>query len=271
MHPVSDFKGGIRPVPGRLILPLIAVAMLALSGCANTQLKSHTEQITSTTQVQMVKVNVRELQSDGVAFLTPSSITGQEEDRQALALAFTEKMRAARPDLRCLTLAETISAINRAGLAAEYKRMFEDARLTGIFDRETLNKVAGATGARYLVQLKLGGFRQEAKGRWGMLGIRMLETKATTIRLFLQMWDSRDGAVVWEGSQELTIAHESLAEDSISLQKAVEASAHEFLSRFPPTALADSADSEKAGPPARSTQSPSPDAPAAVHVSAQLQ
>jgi len=211
-----------------------------LSGCANTPLKSHTEQITSSTQVQTARISMRDLQGGGIAFITPGSITGQEEDRQALALAFTEKMRAARPDLRCVTLSETISAINRAGLASEYKRMFEDSRLTGVFDREMLRKVADVTGARYLVQLKLGGFRQEAKGRWGMLGIRLLETKATTIRLFMQMWDGRDGAVVWEGSQELTIAYESIAEESISMQKAVEASARELLIKLPAAALADS-------------------------------
>jgi hypothetical protein len=120
---------------------------------------------------------------------------------------------------------------HRAGLTAEYKRMFEDSRLTGIFDRETLQKVARATGARYLAQLKLGGFRQESKGRRGTLGLRMLETKSANIRLFLQIWDSQDGSVVWEGSQELTLAYESLAEEAVSLQRAVEASAREFVAR----------------------------------------
>jgi len=250
---------------------LAAVASLALlSGCANTPLKSHTEQITSSTQVQTARVSMRDLQGGGIAFITPGSITGQEEDRQALALAFTEKMRAARPDLRCVTLSETISAINRAGLASEYKRMFEDSRLTGVFDREMLKKVADVTGARYLVQLKLGGFRQEAKGRWGLLGIRLLETKATTIRLFMQMWDGRDGAVVWEGSQELTIAYESIAEESISMQKAVEASARELLIKLPEAALADST-SPGPSPGGEALPSSSPGArPLPIQASAQV-
>jgi hypothetical protein len=209
-----------------------AIVMLLSSGCANN-IRSNTEQRNSTTQVQTISLTAKDLQAAGIAFITPSSITGQEEDRQALALAFTEEMRTSRPDLRCVTLSETLSAINRAGLTAEYRRMYEDSRLTGIFDRETLQKVSRLTGTRYLAQLKLGGFHQESKGRWGMLGIRMLETKSTAIRLFLQIWDSQDGAVVWEGSQELTIAHESLAEDPVSLQKAVEASAREVLARLP--------------------------------------
>ena len=213
----------------------LGLALLS-SGCATDRIRSSTEQIHSSTHAPALGLTGKDLQA-GVAFITPSSITGQEEDRQTLALAFAEKLRSSRPDLRCVTLPETLSAINRAGLSGEYKRMFEDSRLTGMFERETLQKVARATGVRYLAQLKLGAFRQESKGRWGVLGVRMLETKSATIRLFLQIWDSQDGAVVWEGSAELTLAHESLAEDAVTLQQAVEASAGEFLTRLPAAAL----------------------------------
>jgi len=128
---------------------------------------------------------------------------------------------------------EALSAINRAGLATEYKRMFEDSRLTGIFDRGALQKIARVTGVRYLAQVKLGGFRQESKARWGAFGLRVVETKSAAIRLFLQIWDSQDGAVVWEGSQELTLAYESLSEEVVSLQRTVEASAGELVARIP--------------------------------------
>jgi hypothetical protein len=207
------------------------------SGCANNYIKSNTEQVRSSTQVPAARLTAKDLQASGIAFITPSSITGQEEDREALALAFTEKLRILRPDLRCVTLPETLSAINRAGLGTEYKRMFEDSRLTGIFDREILRKVARVTGVRYLAQLKLAGFRQESKSRWGILGLRMLETKTAAIRLFLQIWDSQDGAVIWEGSQELSLAYESLEEEAVTLQRAAGASAGEFVARLPAPVL----------------------------------
>ncbi len=243
----SNFVVRVRyPLNGWHLLASMTGIGLALlsSGCANETIRSSTEQINSTTQVPVLNLTAKDLQMAGIAFITPSAITGQEEDRQALALAFTETLRVARPDLRCVTLPETLSAINRTGLTAEYKRMFEDSRLTGIFDREALRKVARVTGARYLAQLKLGGFRQESKGRWGTLGLRMVETKSAVIRLFLQIWDSEDGAVVWEGSQELTIAYESLAEEAVSLQRAVAASAHEFVTRLPAPTLANNSPSE---------------------------
>ena len=168
-----------------------------------------------------------------MAFITPSSITGQEEDKQALALAFTGVLQQVRPDLRVVNLPETLGSINRVGLTGEYRKMFEDYRLTGIFDRETLQKVAKVTGMRYLAQLKLGAFRQESKSRFGLLGIRMLETKTSTIRLYLQIWDADNGTVAWEGSQESTVSHESLAEEYVSLKSIVEASARDLVAHLP--------------------------------------
>ena len=218
-------------VQSRVRSLLLATALLGvgliLSGCSTTR------QVHSTTQTLSIGLEPQVLHAYGIAFITPSSATGQEEDKQALALAFTEALKKARPTLRVVPLPATLSAINRANLAGEYRQMFEDSRLTGIFSRDTLLKVSRVTGARYLAQLKLGGFRQESKNRWGTLGIRMLETKTTSLRLYLQIWDGEDGSVAWEGAQELSSSHDTLKENAISFKTAVEQSAAELLARLP--------------------------------------
>lgn len=210
---------------------LLATALLGLpatlTGCATTR------QVHSTTQTLSISLEPKVLHTSGIAFITPSSVTGQEEDKQALALAFTEALKKARPTLRVVPLPATLSAINRANLAGEYRQMFEDYRLTGIFSRDTLLKVSNVTGVRYLAQLKLGGFRQDSKNRWGTLGIRMLETKTTSLRLYLQIWDGENGSVAWEGAQELLSSHETLLEDAISFKTAVEQSATALLASLP--------------------------------------
>lgn len=214
-----------------LRLTLLATALLCfgliLSGCSTIK------QLHSTTQTLSISLEPHVLHTSGIAFITPSSVTGQEEDKQALALAFTEALKKARPELRIVPLPATLSAINRANLAREYRQMFEDYRLTGIFSRETLLKVSNVTGVRYLAQLKLGGFRQESKNRWGTMGIRMLETKTTSLRLYLQIWDGENSSVAWEGAQELSSSHETLQEDAISFKTAVEQSAAELLASLP--------------------------------------
>ena len=206
---------------------------LLLTGCANQKLAATTQQNAPTTQVLVINLRSEELRAGGLAIITPSSATGQEEDRQALALAFTEVLLKVRPNLRIVPLPQTLSAINRNGLTREYRQMFEDYRLAGIFDNEALQKVARVTGTRYVAQLKLGAFRQESKDRFGMLGVRVLQTKTSTIRLFLQIWDSTDGSVAWEGAQESTLSHESLAEEFVSMKSIVQESARDLLARLP--------------------------------------
>lgn len=213
---------------------LLAMGLaLLLTACASHKIQTDTQQSSPTTLVLTINLRGDDFRKAGIAFITPSSATGQEEDKQVLALAFTGVLKNIRPDLRIVPLPETLSAVNRMGLTREYKQMFEDYRLTGIFDRETLQKVSKVTGTRYVAQLKLGAFRQESKGRWGMLGIRMLETKTSTIRLFLQIWDTNDGSVAWEGSQESTVSHESLAEEYVSMKSIVEESARDLVAHLP--------------------------------------
>jgi hypothetical protein len=81
--------------------------------------------------------------------------------------------------------------------------------------------------------LKLAGFRQESKGRWGALGLRVFETKSTTARLFLQIWDSKEGAIAWEGGVEMTMAYESASEETVTFSSVIEASARRLIARLP--------------------------------------
>ncbi len=222
---------GTTPVLGSTLFT-IGLALL-LTGCANQKLLDTTQQNIPTTQVLAINLRSEDFRAGGLALITPSSATGQEEDKQALALSFTEVLQKIRPDLRIVPLPQTLSAVNRNGLATQYRQMFEDYRLAGIFDREALQKVAQVTGTRYLAQLKLGAFRQESKSRFGMLGLRVLETKTSTIRLFLQIWDSQDGSVAWEGAQESTLSHESLAEEYVSMKSIVQESARDLVAHLP--------------------------------------
>ncbi len=198
-----------------------------LTGCSTSN------QFHVTTQVRAINLESQALKASGIAFITPTSVTGQEEDKQALALVFAETLKLARPDLRIVPLSETLGAINSAGFAEEYKQMYEDSRLTGVFSRDILRKVSRVTGVRYLAQLKLGGFQQGLQERWGFLGIRLVETQLTSMRLYLQIWDSENGSIAWEGSQELTASIDTLKNAPISFRIAVEQSAKELISRLP--------------------------------------
>jgi hypothetical protein len=204
----------------------LAALCLALAGCYGTQ-------IYPVLQEQRISLARGDLEAGGVAFITPSTVTGQEQETQAVALVFADVLKRERPGLRVVTLAETLGAINRADLADAYKRMYNDYRDTGLFSGTVLRQIAGATEARYLAQLKLQGFEQGSRDRFGILGIRIVETKYAHIRLFLQIWDSRESTIAWEGMQELRQASDTTTEEPVMLRTVLERTARDLIARLP--------------------------------------
>jgi hypothetical protein len=205
---------------------LLAVAVLAATGCAGRQ-------IHSTTEHRAFTLELGDLPIYGIAFITPSTVTGQEEERQAVALTFASVMARDLPGVRIVTLPETLSAVNRNGLADEYRTMYADYRDTGIFRRATLTKIGDATGVRYVAQIKLAGFSQGSMNRFGAAGFRIVDTQFAKIRMFFQIWDSTDGSIAWEGTQELVYAEEATSEKGVTLKLALEHAAAELVHRLP--------------------------------------
>lgn len=190
-------------------------------------------QVYSTVNHHQFSLSSDELRNSGIAFITPSTVTGQEEEKQAVAFTFVETLKTERPDIKWVSLPETLSAINRADLGQAYQRMFAEYKDTGLFDSKTLYQVGEVTGTRYLGQLKLAGFSQGSTGRFSVFGLRLLETKFAKLRLFFQIWDAKDGSIAWEGVQELNWSEEEVNEDAVSLQTVIGAAARNLAKRLP--------------------------------------
>lgn len=209
---------------GLVARSLAAVLALAAAGCA---------QVYPTVQEQRISLAPGGLEKAGIAFITPSSVTGQEQEKQAVALVFAETLKRERPDVRVLSLADTLSAVNRAGLAEAYRRMYDDSRDTGLFERDVLRRIGEATQMRYLVHLKLLTFGQGAKERFGTLGLRIMETKFAHLRLFMQVWDTSDGSIALEAMQEIRVSSESMTEEPIMQHEVLERAARDLIARLP--------------------------------------
>lgn len=214
------FCAGISRLIFMLFLPLL------LPACGGPV-------IYASLQHRSIDLKPGDLQHGGIAFITPSSITGREEDRESLALSFASIFQRDYKDIRVVTLPETLSAINHAHLTAKYKAMFDEYQDTGIFQQDTLRKIGEVTGVRYLAQLKLSGFRQGSAGRFGLLGLRLMETKRANLRVFLQIWDSQEGSIVWEGLEELNLSTDTFTEKVISFNDIARQSAREMLEHIP--------------------------------------
>ena len=201
--------------------------MLALAACGLPTQRHES------LQEDVLSLKKGDLEASGLAFLTPSTVTGQEEDRQALALVFSHAVQRQRPQLKCLTLPQTLGAINRAGLADEYRQMYDEYRVSGIFRRTSLQRIGKATGVRYFAQLKLADFRQRSDQRFGALGFRVIQTQQASIRLFVQIWDVQDGSIAWEASREFTYADETFSEQAVTFKTVVEEAAKGLIAKLP--------------------------------------
>ena len=207
--------------------PIALAAALGLCACESTP------QIYSNPRHEILQLAQADLRAGGLAFLTPSTVTGQEEDKQTLAYVFSTTLQSERPDIKFVPLSRTISAVNRAGLADTYRRMYVDYRDTGLFDAGMMQRVAAATGVRYLGQLKLARMEQNSRGRLGILGLSLLNTQYANMRVFFQVWDSRDGTIVWEGIDEVTLAMDTGKELPMSFQSVAEQAAKNLVQRLP--------------------------------------
>lgn len=197
-----------------------------VSGCALDQTHSKADHET-------FSLKQGDLVNGGLAFITPSTVTGQEQDKQTLAFGFAKAMQERRPDIRIVTLPETLGAINRANIAEDYKLMYVDYRDTGVFKRDLLKKVGDATGVRYMAQLKLATFSQNSNDRLSLLGVRLMQTKQANIRIFFQIWDSKDGSIAWEGTEEMNYSWDTATEKPVTFKAIVEKAANNLIDLLP--------------------------------------
>jgi len=186
-----------------------------------------------TDQHQTLSLKQNELSANGIAFITPSTATGQEEEKQGLALMVADILKKKRTDIRCVTLAETLSAVNKAGLSEDYKAMYTDYRDTGLFKKDILKKVGELTGTRYVAQLKLANFNQGNRDRFSFFSLRVIETRKADIRLILQIWDTTDGTIAWEGAEELSYATDSPFSGNVPLRIMVEEVSENLIANMP--------------------------------------
>jgi hypothetical protein len=199
---------------------------MALAACSSGQLNF-------TVEHTGLSLAPGDLEARGIGFLTPAAATGSETDKQAFAQNFAKALEKARPGVRIRGLAEVLNAINAGDLDQEYKEMYRDYLQTGILDAAGLADVGRISGVGYLAQLSLAGFGRGDRGRLSVLGLRMVDTKLGNLRIFLQIWDARVGAVVWEGSAELSYAYDTGREKPVTFAELCALAAARLYAELP--------------------------------------
>lgn len=208
------------------VLLIVSSLITGLSGCGGS------EPTRSASKVSAPLLTPGLLTEHGLGFLTPTAASSREEDRHALALVFGSVFAELRPEVRIVPLAQTLGAVNRAGMLRQYQRMYEGYAAAGVLERDTLAKLRGVTGVRYFCLLQLGEFSQPTPALQ-VFPLPARNSPPAHIRLFVQIWDSVDGTVAWEGINEISHAAQTGNAGSANFSVVVERAARELIGQLP--------------------------------------
>jgi hypothetical protein len=95
-------------------------------------------------------------------------------------------------------------------LAAEYADLISGFTRSGILERERLRRIGSALGSRYVLLPGLAEFNETIIDRLAISGWKFIQSRVTTLRLWLQLWDTQMGQILWESAGEITVASEFL-------------------------------------------------------------
>src|SRR5439155_714387 len=121
----------------------------------------------------------------------------------------------ASPPIRAIPAHAIANALNDQGLAAEYAELLSGFGRTGIMERERLRRIGSALGFRYVLLPGLAQLDQAILDRLEIAGVKVVRTRVTVLRVWLQLWDTRTGHILWESAGDVATASDVVRHDRI--------------------------------------------------------
>jgi hypothetical protein len=150
------------------------------------------------------------LAREPVATLGPLTPAGLQGFNPFLSRGLVAAISEVSPPIRGIPIHETVNVVNGQGLAAEYADLISGFVRSGILERERLQRIGSALGSRYVLLPGLADFNQVVIDKFEIAGIKMVRNRVITLRLWLQLWDTQTGEIVWESAGEATVASQLL-------------------------------------------------------------
>jgi hypothetical protein len=189
---------------------------VALHGC--TPIYVSDASITSTPRTQ--SLDVARLSSEPVPVLgliTPPPLQGFSA---SLSVALVRAIAKADPPIHAIPAYQTLGLINEKGLARDYTELISGYASGGILEHQRLGRIGSAFAARYVMLPGLAEFNQTVIDKFEMVGFKLIRSRITTLRLWLQLWDVQTGQIVWESGGEVTAVTQLLrAKQTVALDR----------------------------------------------------
>jgi hypothetical protein len=82
-----------------------------------------------------------------------------------------------------------------------------------MLERKRLQPLGSALRCRYVLLPGLAGFDEVLGDSFEISGLKIIRSRVTTLRLWLQLWDTHTGRLLWESTGEVRVASELLRPD----------------------------------------------------------
>ena len=189
---------------------IIAFWAVVLAGC--TPLYTWD---TDTTTARLRTLDIADLAREPVATAGVVAPGGLQGFSTTLSHALSAAIAHTSPPIRVIPAYQTMNALNDQDLSAEYADLLAGFSRSGIMERERLQRIGSALGVRYLLLPGLADLNQVILDKFELAGFKIVRTRITVLRVWLQLWDVRTGHIVWESSGHIATASNLFRSDRL--------------------------------------------------------
>jgi hypothetical protein len=181
----------------------LAFSAILLAGCSAPV---HMSDSYTTSVPRSPALDVAGLACQPVAALGPVAAPAIQGLSATVSYALTIALSQASPPIRTMPRPEMLNRLTDQGLAGEYVDMLAGAARGGVLERERLRRIGTALGSPYVLQPGLAEFNQTVLDKFEFAGFKIVRTRVLALRLWLQLWATQTGHLLWESTGEVTVA-----------------------------------------------------------------
>jgi hypothetical protein len=188
---------------------ILAISIALVAGCGPPRTwDAHT-----TSWPGPASVDLSDLTGERVATLGVVAPPALQGLGPALSYALDAALAQVTPPLPARPIPDTLNALNQQGLAAEYAELLSGFSRSGVLDRKRLQALGSALRSRFVLLPGLAGFDEVLADSFEISGLKIVRSRITTLRLWLQLWETQTGRLLWESAGEARVASELLRPD----------------------------------------------------------
>ncbi|HEX6531567.1 MAG TPA: hypothetical protein VF019_03010 [Nitrospira sp.] len=210
---------------------ILLIVLTLMTGCSSSiygwQVRTNSSRVSQSFDPAMLGL-------EPIAVLGALTMPGLRGNEVGLAYTLGEILQVVAPQIQIVSPLHSLSQINQQGLAAEYNQMRIDAEQSHILNRDSLNKIGTAIGARFVFQPRLAAFTQIMYDRWTFpaFGVVISQTRQCDLRISVQLWDTKTGGLLWASMAEGTMQSEAFAKDPVYLEDAIRVTLGSIVADF---------------------------------------